>query len=510
MEFFNKAKAVRLRSYHDKYLVADENEETVRQSRNGTSRCARWTVEFIPGHSHLILLKSCYGTYLTASEEPFLLGMTGKKVVQTMSTSKKNTTTEWEPLTTGYQVKLRTRGGKFLRANGGTPPWRNSVTHDVPHRTSTQDWVLWNVDVLDILEFDSIPDYISPATSFSSSFSYDFRGSKSWNSSFSFASDLSTQEDVTQQSAMEFFQRAKSVRLRSHHDKYLLADEDQENVSQDRHGTIRNAKWTVEIVDKANVVRLKSCYGKYLTASNMPFLLGMQGKKVTQTLPRRLDSSIEWEPSREGVQVRLKTRYGQYLRANGGIPPWRNSITHDIPYRTSTQDWVLWDVDVIEIRNEDPSPSPPPPQPRPPTRQFEVSTSEPNSPRSSVSSSTVSSPKFSRIDSDDSFVGVPVKNEGRIIYYRVANEHGDIKENEELSFNFKGSVVEELKRKLEEETGMNDTLVCFLNPLNGKLYPLRLHLPPNNANMHVVVVPSSGRGASNIMHLVDPPARSTP
>lgn len=189
------------------------------------------------------------------------------------------------------------------------------------------------------------------------------------------------------QSAMELFQKARVVRLRSHHDKYLLADDDEETVCQDRNGSVRNARWTVEFVgkfsgeDAASVLRLKSCFGKYLTASNMPFLLGMSGKKVLQTLPSRLDSSVEWEPIREGFQVRLKTRYGQFLRANGGLPPWRNSITHDIPHRTSTQDWILWDVDVVEIRPRSPKravPALPARQPSPPSgRDF---CSEPESP----------------------------------------------------------------------------------------------------------------------------------
>lgn len=157
---------------------------------------------------------------------------------------------------------------------------------------------------------------------------------------------------------MEVFQKAKVVRLRSHHDKYLLAEDDQESVCQDRNGSVRNAKWTVEIVQNAGVLRFQSCYGKYLSASNMPLFLGVTGKKVVQTLPRRLDSSLEWEPIREGIQVKLKTRYGHYLRANGGVPPWRNSITHDIPHRTSTQDWILWDVDIVEFQKPTPSASP--------------------------------------------------------------------------------------------------------------------------------------------------------
>jgi hypothetical protein len=180
---------------------------------------------------------------------------------------------------------------------------------------------------------------------------------------------------------MDIFEKATSVRLRSHHDKYLTADDDEETVSQERNGTIRNAKWTVEIVGNSNAIRLKSCFGKYLTASNLPLLLGMRGKKVLQTLPAgRLDSSVEWEPIREGIQVRLRTRYGQYLRANGGVPPWRNHITHDIPHRSSTQDWILWDVDVVEIRVQDLTP-PPPPRQRRPSDQIETAPNyEPSSP----------------------------------------------------------------------------------------------------------------------------------
>lgn len=157
---------------------------------------------------------------------------------------------------------------------------------------------------------------------------------------------------------MELFHRAKTVRLRSHHDKYLLADDDEESVSQERNGASKRARWTVEFVEDSNVLRLNSCYGKYLTASNVQFLLGVTGKKVMQTRPKRLDSSVEWEPIRQGSHVRLRTRYGHFLRANGGLPPWRNSITHDIPHRTSHKGWVLWEVDIIEFQVDPPRESP--------------------------------------------------------------------------------------------------------------------------------------------------------
>ncbi|RVX08743.1 hypothetical protein CK203_010818 [Vitis vinifera] len=142
MEFFNNAKAIRLRSHLNKYLVAADDEETVWQSRTGSSRQARWAVEFVQDKANVIRLKGCYGRYLTASDEVFLLGWTGRK--------------------------LRAKGGKFLRANGGTPPWKNSITHDIPQRTATQDWVLWSVDIVDITHSESPANYISRASSFSS------------------------------------------------------------------------------------------------------------------------------------------------------------------------------------------------------------------------------------------------------------------------------------------------------------------------------------------------------
>ncbi|KAK9682439.1 hypothetical protein RND81_10G073700 [Saponaria officinalis] len=152
---------------------------------------------------------------------------------------------------------------------------------------------------------------------------------------------------------MELFENAKTVRLRSHHDKYLTADDgDSDDVIQDRNSGSRRARWTVEIVKSVEgvaLLRLKSCYGKYLTATDEEFLLGMTGKKVKQRMPIRIDSSIEWEPMREGMQVKLKTRYGNFLRGNGGLPPWRNSVTHDVPSRSHTQDWILWEVDVLEV-----------------------------------------------------------------------------------------------------------------------------------------------------------------
>lgn len=78
----------------------------------------------------------------------------------------------------------------------------------------------------------------------------------------------------------------------------------------------------------------------------------------------------------------------------------------------------------------------------------------------------------------------------------MVDDSGDANdESEETSFQFKGNGLEDLIQKLEEETGIENIIVCSRNKVNGRLYPLRLALPPNNATMHVVVVPSTSKGS---------------
>ncbi|XP_028085699.1 uncharacterized protein LOC114286694 isoform X1 [Camellia sinensis] len=515
MEFFTKVKAVKLRSHLDKYLAADDDKETVRQSRQGSARKARWLVEPVDGNPQLIRLKGIHGSYLAASAAPFLLGMTGNKVVQAKLDDSSETTTEWQPIRDGFQVKLKAAaGGTYLRANGGTPPWRNTVTHDIPLAGSTHNWVLWEAEAVEIPENEALNDYLSLVSSFSS-LSDEVFGSEEVESPMSIRS-YNSPKLSTKKTGMDLFRNAKAVRLRSHHDKYLLADDDEDSVTQDRNGSAKNARWTVEFVDDdsggANFLRLKSCFEKYLTASNQPFLLGMTGHKVVQSSPAgRLDSSVEWEPIREGNQVKLKTRYGHFLRANGGVPPWRNSVTHDIPHRTATQDWILWEVHVVEIVIVH-SPKPKDwilwevhvveivivhsPKPKA-VVQAVPRLDEFASDSSSPSTHSAKSNSFGRQESIDSVGSSPPKAaDGRAIYYSVADEFGNVNEGDEgHCITFKGNGVDELTRRLEDETGIEDIAVCSRSPLNGKLYPLRLQLPPNNVTMHVVVVPSSSKVA---------------
>lgn len=55
------------------------------------------------------------------------------------------------------QVRLVTAfGGTCLRANGGTPPWKNSVTHDVP--SAKRSRILWDVEAVEIPENEELTD----------------------------------------------------------------------------------------------------------------------------------------------------------------------------------------------------------------------------------------------------------------------------------------------------------------------------------------------------------------
>ncbi|CAN7053778.1 unnamed protein product [Brassica rapa subsp. trilocularis] len=168
MELFTRGSAVRLRSCHENYLFAVDDEKAVRQSSDGTSRQSVWTVEMVPRKPNFIRLKSCYGKYLTASESSFFLGVTGHKVVQTPPFRQAEHESNWEPIRDELPVKLMSWNGTYLRGNGGSPPWKNSVTHDYePH--VHKKWISWTVEVVENPENVSFADgFSSPASSFNS------------------------------------------------------------------------------------------------------------------------------------------------------------------------------------------------------------------------------------------------------------------------------------------------------------------------------------------------------
>lgn len=150
---------------------------------------------------------------------------------------------------------------------------------------------------------------------------------------------------------MDFLKRAKVFRLKcSGQSKYLIADKDDETIKQSRNRSSKKAEWVYEHVEgKPNLIRLRNCSSyRYLAATQNLFLFGMTGKRVEQTI--RMGSTIEWEPIREGLYIKLKSHTGTLLRANRGPPPWRNSVTHDQPgHWTSTESMTLWIVDIVEL-----------------------------------------------------------------------------------------------------------------------------------------------------------------
>ncbi|KAI3714246.1 hypothetical protein L1987_72843 [Smallanthus sonchifolius] len=558
MEFFEKAVAVRLKSHLDKYLVAGDDHHTVRQSRTtGSTPAARWLIEHVDTNHHVIRLKSCYGRYLTACSTPVLLGTTGNKIIQSVTENLRDLAIEWQPVRDGFQFKLKSSVGTYLRANGSMPPWRNTVTHDGSFTSSTNNWILWDVEAVDVVEDESvnnclsiIPSFpavsgeysdrelLSPVTGHSSNFSPPspaqlmkkvkiFRGRMTvtntqfqtkltkltsyachsfaqkiphfrLNSPIKFIKKNHMIQHESEPPSMDLLRNAKVVRLRSRHGKYLHANNDQESVSQDSNRTALNNRWTIEFVDDTpdniTIIRLKSCYDKYLTASDHPFLFGLTGKKVLQSMPTRLDSSVEWEPIEEGKHVKLKTRYGHYLRGNGGLPPWRNSVTHDIPYRTATKEWIMWQIDIVDTNDQ--------------SLQLVPYTDSFTSASISPTTSWSKSPTFSKHESIDS----PLKiEEGRAIHYRVISDNfGETEENGQgFCISFKGNEVNELTRMLEEETRLHNITVCSQSPLDGKLYPLRLQLPPNNVTMKVVVVQNSSEGEKQYRFKVRSSSRSS-
>eukprot|EP00250_Pteridium_aquilinum_P012789 c20948_g1_i1 orf=386-1309(-) len=283
---------------------------------------------------------------------------------------------------------------------------------------------------------------------------------------------------------MEFFKKSNTIRLRSRHGKYLFADDDECAVSQSREGSKPNAVWAVEFDNDGSVLKLKSCYNCYLTATNVPFLLGWTGKKVLQMKLVDSESSVIWEPIRDGFSVKLRTHFGSYLRANGSIPPWRNSITHD---STHKQDWLLWEVVPVEEGHANHG-------------GFSQNTSFASNPSfaSNVSftqqSSFSSNPSFK----EESPLPKP-KLDGRKIYYAVADDESEIPDAFESEFVFKGHDVKMLTEKLKEETGIEDDLyVCAKNHITNQLFPLVLQLPPYGAPMYVVVVKASSKLAKTL------------
>lgn len=59
MDFLKRAKVFRLKcSGQSKYLIADKDDETIKQSRNRSSKKAEWVYEHVEGKPNLIRLET--------------------------------------------------------------------------------------------------------------------------------------------------------------------------------------------------------------------------------------------------------------------------------------------------------------------------------------------------------------------------------------------------------------------------------------------------------------------
>lgn len=157
---------------------------------------------------------------------------------------------------------------------------------------------------------------------------------------------------------MEVLKTAMIIRIKNDQDKYLIAQQDETYVSKSRDGSTKNAQWTVEVNDEESLY-LKSCYGKYLTASNQPSIPGMIARnlRVIQTQPPKKNTSHLWLPvsqpdSREPFSVWLKTLHGSYLRSHHGPPPLGKLITHDLLLQKDGPNpqykKILWHIEIVD------------------------------------------------------------------------------------------------------------------------------------------------------------------
>jgi hypothetical protein len=101
------------------------------------------------------------------------------------------------------------------------------------------------------------------------------------------------------------------------------------------------------------------------------------------------------------------------------------------------------------------------------------------------------------LQSAESF-SVPLhKVTGRLIHCHVGDDNSNVGDDEDpRPFTFNGTSLEELLERLHEETGLEDMVICSRSPINGKLLPLRLQLPPNNVAVNIVLVSKWSKGAS--------------
>ncbi|KAG8068098.1 hypothetical protein GUJ93_ZPchr0005g16180 [Zizania palustris] len=297
--------------------------------------------------------------------------------------------------------------------------------------------------------------------------------------------------------AMEFFENARSVRLKSHLGTYLYAMDDGggETVS---HGYRRNCRGTVWAVETAgeDYIRLLGQRGLYLCATELPAALdGRRGSaaccRVIQGLPSTPnDGAFLWTPRRDGEHLTLTGLYGRLLRARFGQTPQENAVTVD---REVVPDECSWVVEVV------PEEAAPPMTPRPlPCRAHSCDARLEATKSDTASSAFVRfySAKELKTKPDDP----PCRPVARTIFYNTARDDGSVDDFDEGTwkfFTFSDQSLAALCRRLEEETQRHDFVVCRRRGAAPQLFPVVLDLPPGNRDMEFILVLKSSKGNSS-------------
>ncbi|URD96786.1 hypothetical protein MUK42_06713 [Musa troglodytarum] len=153
MEFFAGARVVRLRSFNNKYLMAEHDMKRVSLHRRDAWLGGRWTVDVITDHLNKPALRfqSWCGHYLAVD----------RKVLRQIPDGFSDHV-GWQPLQEGSCVLLRCNLVDYLRAHDSHMPWEPSVTVGTPSWRQHRNWYQWHVEVLETQEQPPIPPPFQP------------------------------------------------------------------------------------------------------------------------------------------------------------------------------------------------------------------------------------------------------------------------------------------------------------------------------------------------------------
>ncbi|KAJ1263557.1 hypothetical protein BS78_09G194800 [Paspalum vaginatum] len=303
---------------------------------------------------------------------------------------------------------------------------------------------------------------------------------------------------------MEFFENARSVRLKSHLGTYLCAADAAEAVS---HGYRRNSRGTVWAVESAGdeYVRLQGHHGLYLGAADPTAALeaATPSCRVVQGVPSTPnDSAFLWTPRWDHDRERgagcltLSGPLGRVLRASFGETPRDNAVTLDFEVGPEESTWVVEAVPAEQAAR------PPPCRAQSCDARLEAAAATSDTASSAfvrLYSAKESKTKLEEPPPIEEPLHMPAR---RTIFHNIAREDGGVDDFDEGTwryFTFDEQSLAALHRRLQEETKHKDFLICRRSGgASPKLFPVILDLPPGNNEMEFVLVLMPSRVANNL------------